>query len=417
MDLDALLPTVFAENAAQFASLTLTEARPQNTQTRKITARLVKIKGDVRVQFERFLTDNKAVHQNAMLTEAEDLVRELLQTDFKQAIFHMADGTQYHVTHDKANRLRVRTKAALTGIGKPASGVSLPMHNRRKNHLLPDNEAIPFLAYLGVQNKSGEIKSGKYDKWKQINRFLEMVDDVARFLPQDGPVRVVDFGSGKSYLTFALHYYFTNVKKRDVQIVGLDLKPDVVAHCNEIANDLGISPDTLRFVVGDIAKQGNALFAGDPVHLVVSLHACDTATDDALIQAVSWNAPVILAVPCCQHELSKVIANPTLAPLLRYGLLRERTASLVTDALRAQVLEIAGYEVQVLEFIDMEHTPKNLLLRAVRRSKPVGKAAQAQKIAEYEAFCQAWGLHRPYLETAWQARNGPFANESDGETT
>ena len=411
MDVDTLLEQLFGD-AAGFAALTLTEARPQNTHTRKVTARPVVIKGEMRVQFERLLTDNKAVHQNATPREAANLVRSLLQTDWKQGLFRGTNGGQYHVTHDKSGRPHVRTKPAHAETTKPPA--PLPMHDRRKNHLLGANAPIDFLVHLGVQNKSGEIKAGRYDKWKQINRFLEMVDDVARFLPQTEVLRVVDFGSGKSYLTFALHHYFMVVKKRPVQIVGLDLKPDVVAHCNEIAAELGIAPEVLRFSVGDIAGTGNALFAGKSVHLVVSLHACDTATDDALIQAVAWNAPVILSVPCCQHELHHKITSPDSRPLLKHGLLKERTAALVTDALRAQVLEIAGYEVQVLEFIDMEHTPKNLLLRAVRRPKPLSKAAQRAQIVEYRAFCDAWSLHHPYLETAWEERAGVPLFPTDG---
>jgi len=191
-------------------------------------------------------------------------------------------------------------------------------------------------------------------------------------------VRVVDFGCGKSYLTFALHHLLREVRKIDAEIVGLDLKEDVIDDCSAIARDLNL--EGLRFAVGDIGG-----FSGfDRADLVVSLHACDTATDDALAKAVAWGAKLVLAVPCCQHEVARSIANGTQAPLLRHGILKERLASLVTDAMRAELLEMAGYAVQVIEFVDTEHTPKNLMIRAVRRGT-------RKSDREYRAFREAWG--------------------------
>ena len=208
---------------------------------------------------------------------------------------------------------------------------------------------MPFLVELGVMTSEGKVRSRRYDKFRQVNRFLELVEDVLPALPS-GPLRIVDFGSGKSYLTFALHHLLTVVHGREVEIVGLDLKPEVVGHCETLARTLGA--DGLRFEVGDIA--GYEALAG--VDLVVSLHACDTATDDALDRAVRAGAPVILAVPCCQHELLPQLENRALAPLLRHGTLRERFAAEVTDAARAQLLGAVGYDVQVVEFIELEHT-------------------------------------------------------------
>ena len=247
-------------------------------------------------------------------------------------------------------------------------------HDRAKRWLLADGTPVPFLVELGVMTADGRVRAERFAKFRQVNRFLELVEDVLPALPSR-PLRVIDFGSGKSYLTFALHHLLTAVHGRDVEIVGLDLKEDVVESCEALARKLGAAG--LRFEVGDIAGH-----RGEPPHLVVSLHACDTATDAALERAVRWEAPVILAVPCCQHELSAQLANAALAPLLSRGLLRERFAADVTDAARAQLLEAVGYDVQLVEFVELEHTPKNVLIRAVRRPR----RDRAKAYAAYLAF-------------------------------
>lgn len=203
----------------------------------------------------------------------------------------------------------------------------------------------------------GKIVHSKYDKFRQINRFLEFVEDIREELPKDREVTILDFGCGKSYLTFALYYYLKVLHGLDIRIIGLDLKEDVIEHCDALARDYGY--DKLKFLTGDIASYTGE----DCVDMVVTLHACDTATDFALEKAVRWGAKVILSVPCCQHELNRQIHQEVLEPVLKYGLIRERMAALVTDALRAGVLEEQGDEVQILEFIDMEHTPKNILIR------------------------------------------------------
>ena len=212
---------------------------------------------------------------------------------------------------------------------------------------------MPFLVELGVQTPDGRVRAQRRSKFRQVNRFVELVEDVVPALP-DGRLRVVDFGSGRAYLTFALHDLLTRVHGREVDLLGLDLKADVVADCDALARRLGASG--LRFEVGDIAEADL-----EGVDLVVSLHACDTATDAALERAVRARAAVILAVPCCQHELLGQLENKTLRPLLRYGTLRERFVAEVTDAARARLLELAGYDVQVVEFVPLEHTPKNVL--------------------------------------------------------
>ncbi len=214
-----------------------------------------------------------------------------------------------------------------------------------------------------VMNEQGKIIHARYDKFGQINRFLEFIEDILPRLSRDREITILDFGCGKSYLTFAMYYYLRELKGYDVNIIGLDLKTDVIEKCNSLALRYGY--EKLHFYHGDIADYEGV----SCVDMVVTLHACDTATDYALAKAVEWGAEVILSVPCCQHEVNKQIKNEMLEPVLRYGILKERMSALITDAVRADLLESKGYDTQILEFIDMEHTPKNLLIRAVRTGK------------------------------------------------
>ena len=249
--------------------------------------------------------------------------------------------------------------------------------NRKKNYIIAEGKAVPFLVELGVMTKTGEVVKAKYDKFRQINHFLTFIDDVCTELEAaHKKLHIADFGCGKSYLTFAIYHYLHEIKKLDVEIFGLDLKADVIEHCSALAEKLGYSD--LHFAVGDISKYTKS----DDIDMVITLHACDTATDYALSYAVSHNARVILSVPCCQHELNaqfdknKAEISSLFAPLMKYGIIKERFSALVTDALRAEYLEKAGYGVQLLEFIDMEHTPKNILIRAVKSSR---KAVRSEK--------------------------------------
>lgn len=223
--------------------------------------------------------------------------------------------------------------------------------------------------------KEGEIVRTKFDKFRQINRFLEFIEDVLPELPKDREVTILDFGCGKSYLTFAIYYYLHELKGYDIRIIGLDLKTDVIYACNQLAKKYGYRK--LKFMEGNIADYTGS----DEVDMVVTLHACDTATDFALAKAVGWKAKVILSVPCCQHEVNRQIANETLAPLFSYGLIKERMAALVTDAMRAEYLKREGYDTQILEFIDMEHTPKNILIRAIYTGNK-GKNTEAIRTCE-----------------------------------
>lgn len=250
--------------------------------------------------------------------------------------------------------------------------VQIQAHNRVKQYILKEGIPVPFLTDFGVMTEKGKIITSRYDKFRQINRFLEFIEDILPRLAKDREVTILDFGCGKSYLTFAMYYYLKELKGYDVNIIGLDLKTDVIEKCNGLARKYGY--EKLHFYQGDIADYEGV----SAVDMVVTLHACDTATDFALAKAVEWGAQVILSVPCCQHEVNKQIRNELLEPVLHYGILKERMSALITDAVRANLLESKGYETQILEFIDMEHTPKNLLIRAVKK----GKTAQAENTAK-----------------------------------
>lgn len=299
---------------------------------------------------------NQAFHKNL---KADTAVEEILSIMKGMKQFQMETKQQICTALvSKKGRVTIRKKQRKA----PVKMMSL-QHNRKKRYILEEGTAVPFLVDLGVMTGNGTIVSSRFDKFRQINRFLEFVEDVLPELPEDRELTILDFGCGKSYLTFAMYYYLHILKQFDIRIIGLDLKTEVIRHCNELARGYGY--EKLIFLEGNIAEYTGV----DTVDMVVTLHACDTATDYALAKAVEWNAKVILSVPCCQHEVNKQIASEVLAPVLEYGLIKERVAALITDALRAQYLEREGYRTQILEFINMEHTPKNILIRAVKRGK------------------------------------------------
>ena len=329
----------------------------------KAKIRPVLAKGVLHFQAEEFI-GKQAFHKNLTAEEAVDYLEGLMETSFRQLQLEAQDksGT---VLVSKKGKVTVKWKACMNGTGQTLEALS---HNRKKKYILEEGKPVAFLCDLGVMTQEGRIVHAKYDKFRQINRFLEFIEDILPKLEKDREITILDFGCGKSYLTFAMYYYLHVLKEYDIRIIGLDLKSDVIHHCNELSRKYGY--DKLEFLVGDIADYEGVR----EVDMVVTLHACDTATDFALAKAVGWNAKVILSVPCCQHELNGQMQREgagydKLAPILDYGLLKERFAALLTDGLRAKYLEQSGYETQVLEFIDMEHTPKNILLRAVKTNQ------------------------------------------------
>ena len=327
----------------------------------------------------------QAFHRNLDRDEAADYVTGLLDGSFRQAEIASGLGKALILVSRKG-KVTVKVKqnprpARILSAGNLASReperAALLSHNRKKHYILEEGIPVPFLVDLGVMTKEGRVVNSRYDKYRQINRFLEFIEDILPNLDQDRESTIIDFGCGKSYLTFAMYYYLKELKGYPVRIVGLDLKEDVIEHCSRLGRQYGY--EGLSFCHGDIAS-----FEGvEKVDMVVTLHACDLATDYALEKAVNWGARVILSVPCCQHELNGQMENSLLRPVLQYGLIKERMAALYTDAIRAQVLEYRGYRTQILEFIDMEHTPKNILIRAVRQGKKRDNGLQIRELADF----------------------------------
>lgn len=332
-------------------------------QTQKVKIRPVLIREELLFQ-ETAYRGTQAFHENFTADQLTDRICTALQEQFRQGEFS-AKTLQATVLVSKKGKLTLKVKnsgkAPRTAASEEEELQALA-HNRTKHYILEEGKPVDFLVGLGVQTPDGRVTRARFDKFRQINRYLEFIEDVIDELPKDRTIRIIDFGCGKSYLTFAMYYYLHELQHRDIQVTGLDLKTDVIKHCNELAEKLGY--DRLKFERGDISTYEGT----DVADMVVTLHACDLATDYALDKAVKWGARVILAVPCCQHELNRQIKCDPLKPVLKYGIIKERVAALLTDALRANLLEQQGYETQILEFIDMEHTPKNLLIRAVKKN-------------------------------------------------
>lgn len=348
-----------------------------DVEYKKVNLKPVSIKNQSLIQCTYFV-GNQVKHKNLSLSETINEIMLLMENSFRQMMVFSTQG-DYQVLVSKKGKLKIIKKQATRDV------VDLS-HNRQKEYILKEGIPYPFLVYLGVMTEDGTVRQKRYDKFRQLNRYLEIVRDVIDSLDQK-TVRIVDFGCGKAYLTFALYHYLVHELGRDVEIVGLDLKDDVIEFCNQTALALGF--DHLKFIKGDIQSFERT----GEVDMVISLHACDTATDDSLIKGIRWGAEVILAVPCCQHELFPQMNSETMKGLLKYGIYRERIAALVTDALRASMLEQEGYEVDAIEFVAMEHTAKNIMLRAVKTDAPNPDA-----LREFEALKEAFGITTLHME-------------------
>ncbi|MEB2300072.1 SAM-dependent methyltransferase [Lysinibacillus xylanilyticus] len=367
----------------QLVTATISQPRMKSNEVKRIKLKPLLLKDayhiQVEYQFERILK-----HENVLLEDFPEKLEAFLN-DYRQAHIDYID-EKIQVQLSKKNKVLWKSDKSST-----PKQVNLA-HNRKKNYLLAEDKPYPFLIRLGVQTEEGKIKKQKYDKFKQINRFIEFIDDALTYLPKDRQVRILDFGSGKSYLTFALYHYLKIEKGLDIRVTGLDLKKEVIEECSQIAQDLGY--EQLEFLVGDINDYNDE----SAVDMVVTLHACDVATDMALARAVKWGASVILSVPCCQHELNRQLNTPALDIMLQHGLVRERFSALATDAIRAEILSLVGYEAQLLEFIDMENTPKNILIRAYH----TGKKPSTEQRASYDAFLKLLNA-KPFLANELQA--------------
>lgn len=341
----------------------------------KIQIRPILLKEELWFQ-ETLYIGTKVFHKNYTAEYMQEEIVKNLTDNFKQLqLEHEEIKATVLVSKKGKITINKRTKRSEDRVIKAELS-----HNRAKRYIIEDGKKVDFMVDLGVMTKDGRVVKAKYDKFKQINRFLEFIEDVLPKLNKNREITIIDFGCGKSYLTFAMYYYLKELNSIDARIIGLDLKEDVIDKCNELSMKYGY--EKLNFYKGDIKNYEGV----SKVDMVVTLHACDTATDYALNKAVSWGAEVILSVPCCQHELNAQIKNDILEPVLKYGLIKERLSALITDALRADILEGAGYYVQILEFIDMEHTPKNILIRAVKNDKKSDLASINENIQKYESL-------------------------------
>lgn len=362
----------------QLISATISQPRQKSNEVKRVKLKPIALKGIYHIQFE-YQYERILKHENVTLDQVAEKVTQLFE-DFRQLQGEFKEEA-IQIQLSKKNKVLFKTNKQ-----QSTKQVNLS-HNRKKQYILDPDVPHPFLIRLGVQTEDGKVKKQKYDKFKQINRFIEFIDDSLEHLPKDRTIRILDFGSGKSYLTFALYHYLHEMKGLDLRVTGLDLKKEVIEHCAEIARDLQY--DQLEFLVGDINDYNDE----NAVDMVVTLHACDVATDMALSRAVKWNASVILSVPCCQHELNRQLDASPLDIMLQHGLVKERFAALATDSIRAEILQLVGYEAQLLEFIDMENTPKNILIRAYK----TGKQPTEEQRARYGAFTKF--LHaKPFLE-------------------
>lgn len=328
-------------------------------------------------------TDKQAFQENLQtLSALQKRIRELFEIKYKQLNF-------FGIDEDIELKLSKRGKLLASSHKHEKQEIKIQPHNRAKKYLLSENEKIPPLIDMGVMTKNGKIIHAQMDKFRQINKFLEMVDDTLKNWKKP-TISVIDFGCGKSYLTFVLYYYLTQIKRLKATVTGLDLKEEVIEKCNIVAEKYGYK--NLSFKIGDI----NGFKPTQKIDMVVSLHACDTATDYALFNAISWDVPIILSVPCCQHEVNGQMKNAW-SLMTKHGLIKERFCALLTDAIRANLLESQGYSVQMLEFIPMEHTPKNLLIRAIKTGK-------GTPLTQTQDVCQQFDIHPTLLKLLYKRK-------------
>ena len=352
----------------------------------RMTGRLIEIKGEVYLALESFLSDGKAVQKNIPIADATEKIADLVPSSFKQLniITTMGD---CEVKVSKKDKITVIDKIKKDNVKE----TEISKNNKDKNYIIPDTEPVDFLIALGVQDKNGRIFDKKRSKFRQINRFLETVSDVEKEIVKGDDLYILDLCCGKSYLSFAVYYYFTKIKGYKVQMDCVDLKKDVIEYCGKVAKELKYSG--LNFVAGDI----NEFKIKRAPDLTVSLHACDIATDIVLAKGIASGSRVIMSTPCCHHEMMWQLKpkGNALDILLKHSILKQKFADSLTDSLRCKALEINGYEVNALELIDPEETPKNVLIRAVKKDKISEKEVE-RLTKEYKEICDMFGI-TPYL--------------------
>lgn len=352
------------------------------TDYSKVTIRPFETKNGIKYQLE-YTKGKQVEHHNIEKVVLAHSIAHLFQF-FTQCVIY---GTE-HDYHLNCFNGKIKAKTM-----EPSKQIKIASHNKQKEYVFNEGDDIDFLIYLGVMTKDKKVVKAKYNKFRQINKYLELLKSSIDTLPKDRPLKIVDFGCGKAYLTFALYYYVVKILGREAYITGLDLKEDVIDYCNKVAKELNY--DTLEFQKGDIKNYSRT----QDVDMVIMLHACDNATDEGIVQSIKFNAKIIIAVPCCQHEFFSQLKNDSLKPMMQHGIIKERLSALVTDSLRAQILKAVGFDVSVMEFIETEHTPKNIAIRAVKKG-----GFNASAYQEYTAFRDNFGLN-PYIEKRFREEN------------
>ena len=349
----------------------------------KVTIKPYNSTKGIMYQFE-YTVKNQVKHRNVEEYNLIDEISLLLENYFTQCMVYGTE-SDYHI-NCYGDKVKAKTMAA-------TKKIAIGGHNKKKRYILNEDEHIDFLVYLGVMTKDGKVVNSKYNKFRQINKYLELIKPSIDMLPKDRPLKIVDFGCGKAYLTFALYYYVVKILNMQAEITGLDLKEEVIDYCNKVARELGY--DSLEFQKGNIKDYSRT----QDVDMVIMLHACDNATDEGIVQSLKFNAKIIIAVPCCQHEFFRQIENENLEPILQFGILKDRMTALATDSLRAQILKALGFDVTVMEFIETEHTPKNLAIRAIRDG-----GFNKTEYEKYEKFRDFLDLD-PYIERRMREEN------------
>jgi SAM-dependent methyltransferase len=361
----------------------ISNPKMKNEKYRRI---VITLKND-QYQIEKF-TQEKVFHEMLQENKLQEYISNLLLDHYKQL---NAWNDEYEITIHQSKK----GKSSVSKIANKNKPEKMMQHNRKKNYILEEGIVIKPLIDMGIFTASGKVVNSMYDKYKQINRFIELIDDTLKTV-KEKKLTIIDFGCGKSYFTFILYYYFTEIRHIEVEMIGLDLKKEVITKCNQTAKKYGY--DHLHFELGDI----NGYQCNFPVDMVITLHACDTATDYALFNAIQWNAKMIFSVPCCQHELNTQIKSDELSILTRYGILKERTAALMTDAIRGNLLEYCGYKTQLLEFVDFDHTPKNILIRGVKKN--IAENTKKIYLEEVQNIMNTFQLNPKLYELLKQAK-------------
>lgn len=374
--MDNLINAIDKIVEGQVFKIVISNKKDKENKYNKININFKESKNKKYYQVEKY-TDKQVFHENIEIEDLRDYLLDYMENSYKQ-LAAWSENNTFDLKISKKGKVFLGKKNANN------SNLINKDHNKKKNYILEEGMIIEPLIDLGVFTKEGKVVKSKYDKYKQINRFVEIIDDEIKKNDYK-ELTILDFGCGKSYLTFILYYYFVEIKKINVKMIGLDLKEDVIKKCNEVAKRYKY--DNLHFELGDI----NGYKYNNKVDMVITLHACDTATDYALYNAVKWNAKMIFSVPCCQHELNHQMKPENLNILTRYGIVQERVAALMTDAVRGNLLEAVGYKTQLLEFIDIAHSPKNILIRASKSN--ISKQKIDKSLTEVEKLREEFNFN------------------------